>query len=261
MKTRIHYYNYNTRDPLQKAEYEALQKYLLNTPGRGKMLNTIETGDSKRLGDHNTSVEITLDTTNPYSNQWGSSIGRVFDWFQSSDPQIKGYFRGHYLDITEKMIELRHRMARCSYCGVVAPYVSDTMHTECFSSPFMEEDNFLLARLRRIEDSDKPLPQLSEALYAQYHPLYVAAQTRIKGDRIAAIRKDVRTRVAAKILEARTEEAGFEWLLDQGINVENCIFYPHLLQFGFGWRCPLSETVKAELTTQLEGFPFQYALR
>ena len=51
------------------------------------------------------------------------------------------------------------------------------------------------------------------------------------------------------------------WLLDRNINAENCIYYSHTRKFCFGWRNPVSESVKSALLDVLVEFPFDYEIK
>lgn len=69
-------------------------------------------------------------------------------------------------------------------------------------------------------------------------------------DRLKRIEKDIEN--------SKTELEAFTWLINNGIDHDNCIFYAHENCFSFGWRKTLSDTEKTVLIEKLTGFPFAY---
>lgn len=64
-----------------------------------------------------------------------------------------------------------------------------------------------------------------------------------------------------KIHHMEEELEGMVWLLDRGLDTENALYYPFRGAFFFGWRNPLTSEQAKTLSTQLEGFPFEYGIR
>lgn len=69
-------------------------------------------------------------------------------------------------------------------------------------------------------------------------------------DRLKRIEKDIEN--------SKIELEAFTWLINNGIDHDNCIYYSHEKCFSFGWRKTLSDTEKTVLTEKLAGFPFAY---
>ena len=103
LKTKIHYYRFDTSNPEEKREYDALRTKL--TDGRHWMnclASQNEYGYSHAAGVEN----IELETKFLFSNQWNSTTARVFDWYEPifDNRRIKA---GHWLEITDEMREIR----------------------------------------------------------------------------------------------------------------------------------------------------------
>jgi hypothetical protein len=64
-----------------------------------------------------------------------------------------------------------------------------------------------------------------------------------------------------KINEQRTNERAMLWVLDQGLSIDNVIFYHHTETLCFGWRDKLSEKAIAALLDVVSECPFKYEIR
>lgn len=226
---------------------------------------------------------VELETAHLFDNQWnaltptGEGV-RVFDWWLEAEAshhsQIsgapRGMKRGHWLEITPKMIALRRDWLKCGYCGH-EKHVSQglTFCPDCIGSEYLKPSDFALTRLAPVAaGSEKGArPPLSEDEQAERLALYQDAQregakTRA-GAKLAKFRANVEAKAAKAMKDADRERAGMLWLLDHdlgGIACDNVIFYNHTGRFSFGWRTPIDDTVAHEIMGQLsdKGFPFPY---
>jgi len=55
---------------------------------------------------------------------------------------------------------------------------------------------------------------------------------------------------------AKIELQAFTWLIDNGIDYDNCIYYNHTEKFSFGWRKSLTEIEKKYFDRKTGWFPF-----
>lgn len=269
IKTTIHHYRFDISKPEDKAAHDALLAELAATPGRGHWLHVL--ADTSRpdktwppMFADNEAEDIELETYHLFENQWNATNGwRVFDHYEAIFPN-KNIKSGHYLDITPEMIEIRNDTLTCGYCGKhyrkhSAP---GAFCRDCLDSPHLKPDALHLLRLQPVSTpSHLKRPLLSDAERAEIEPLYLAAQTKINAEKMDEQRRKVEARYEKETEAARTEHDGFIWLLDHGINIENCIFYSHRGVFSFGWQTPLAANVAAELETRVEGFPFPFEIK
>lgn len=270
LKTKIHAYYYNTANTTEKEDYQALKKRL-----QGQGLTCFETWGSgthylKEL--HGTVLD--LETTHLFNNQWNTGPNklsdkgyRVFDWAQDYIPEgmNKKIKKGHYLDQTEAMREVRRNTVACGYCGKQeAAQKGSVFCPLCLDSEYLTEDWLFLTRMQPIDMTTDRAP-LTQAERAYLLPLYKEAQlhgsTERGKTRLAQQRKDIESKYTKATGNAKTERNGLTWLLDHGVKIDNVIFYSHTGRFGFGWRTPLSAQVKSGLLDILVGFPFDYDIK
>ncbi len=273
IKTTIHTYRFDTREPDEAARYKALCERL-----KGQGLTCFETWGGE---SHYTFVkdidgqEIELQTRHLFDNQWNtapipgrSEKGlRVFDWAQDYPAQISEYIkRGHYLAQTKEMGEVRRNRAACGYCGRQEPAAKGYVFCpHCLDSPYLAEDELHLTRMLPVTGGPEEREPLTDAERQHLLPLYVEAQTVANGSRAKAAnekrRRDIVARAEKTIKAAETERDGMLWLMDNGINVENCIYYSHTDCFGFGWREPVSPAVESAILDVISEFPFRYEIK
>jgi hypothetical protein len=292
MKTTIHFYRFDTDNPEDAAAYAKLRAELLATPGRGRRIfsgtpsNCMDAASN--YSDHASELDgetIELETAHLFENQWNtapidgiSDKGlRVFDWVEtariSGAARMQGnnwaplnIRRGHYLDISAEMRELRSGTLGCGYCGAQYPKKDAPKFCDrCLDSEYLKPEDLRLLRLRAISE-DKPhatRAPLSDKERADLMQRYTEAQiygnTERGKKRIAAERARIIAEYDSTIKNATVKRNGFLWLMDRGFNTANVIYYPHTGKFSFGWRKPLSaEFVQA---FPFADFPFTYEIK
>lgn len=277
MKTTIHTYSFDTRNPQEAAEYHTLRAAL-----HSQGLKCFETwGDGK---GHYTPFNrfngqsVTLDETNVFDNQWNATLPdgaqyRVFDWAQDyqTDNTNKHRKVGHYLTITRDMITLRDTTYKCGYCGKyhTTEDAATLSHfcTSCIDSEYLTANKLHLTRLKPVSDTtDRAKLTAQEA--ATMLPLYIHAQlhgTTARGKaRIEQARKDIVDTYEKETNAATHKRDGALWVHDHFPNLlKNCIYYSHTDTHCFGWRNPLTDDAKAELLTTIDrdGFPGRYEIK
>jgi hypothetical protein len=266
IKTRIHTYAFNTHDPQAREEYKALCAKLRQDKDR-RFFNVLEIERKDRLKFD--SPDIELETDFVWADQWNTACGkRVFDWYEGIIPGGSNYYKqGHYLDITEEMREARANQLVCGYCG--ARYWKQdnppVFCTRCLDSEYLKETEVYLLRLMPAGLHFPTRAPLTETEQAELLPQYVARQTTGKDSRAVQRKARVRQSVIDKYQKhshaVETEYKGFMWLLDHAVNTENCIYYSHTGKFSFGWRQPVSASVKSALLDILVEFPFEYEIK
>lgn len=256
MKTKLHTYRFDISNPSEKEAYKKLCEELRSTPGRGHWMNCISVnGYNYKAGD------VELEENCLFENQWNCEQGRVFDWFEEYQIHNKKIKRGHYLDITPEMAEIRANTCKCGYCGKMEYKAFGKIHEGCFSSPYLKEEEIYLCRMMPVDFKGKRLP-LSDEEKEIIIPKYIDAQTKGNDERslarLAKMREDLKKDLDSTIANAKTKFDGMTWLMDNGVNIENVIYYSHTNTFSFGWRSPLSESVKSRILDIISEFPFEY---
>jgi hypothetical protein len=264
MKTKLHSYHFDISKPDQNAAYESLVARLTADEGR-RFFNVYAMN-----GEHKTITgEVTLETKHLFADQWNTSSdsptnpnARIFDWYEGIFPNKK-IKQGHWLEITDEMRSVRQTTLICGYCGKNYANGSEgSFCTSCLDSAYLKETELHLLRLLPVGLFMPKRQPLAQSELEQLLPLYVDRQTKGNDSRAVKAKADARRRVVEKYTDAKdaieTEYKGFSWLLDHDISVDNVIFYSHTGKFCFGWRNPLSESVKSNLLDQLAEFLFDY---
>ncbi len=268
MKTTLTKFNINTSTQAGLQEWLNLKEQLRTTPGRGHCHDVWSGGfgsyDKRKALPEG---EITLDTGHLFGNQWNTEGGgdhngwRVFDWTinQVDNKKIK---TGHYLDITDEMIEARNVRYGCGYCGVQADNPEQEFCQHCIGSKYLDEDELYMLRLLPMAESLPERPPLTTEESAAMLPAFREAK---KATRLADFkqRQDTATKKARQaVVDAETEEAATLWLIDRDIDPELFIYYSHTQRFCFGWCSPLGPEAKADLVDKLGSeFPYNYDIK
>lgn len=268
MKTIIHAYRFDILTPEGKAGYSELCERMKQAG-----IKCFEThGGASHWMQSINGQELTLDIKHVFDNQWNtepfgeSKSGlRVFDWAQDYRPNGSATIkRGHYLDITEEMRELRKDIHACGYCGFQCSAKDATPFCpRCIGSEYLKVSDLPLTRMKRVSSKSNRAP-LTEQELAERLPLYKSAQmfgnTERDKKRIAAKRADILKKRDSTIKNANMEFDGQTWLMDRGITADP-IFYNHTGRFGFGWRAPVDPALIDDLRESLKDFPFPYDIK
>lgn len=282
IKTRIHLFSFDVSTDDGKAAWEAFRAArkadkcpAIHGPVLSNVFNFVRDLDG---------AEIELETAHLFDNQWNTApiAGRtdkglrVFDWALQAygrapigDQAGEHIRRGHWLEQTAEMRELRRNTHKCGYCGRQEPAAKGYVFCpHCIGSEYLKESELHLTRMLPVAESTigaKRAP-LTKAESAHLLPLYRAAQiygaTERDKARIAAERQKVQRDYDKAIRDATVKRDGFTFLMDRGIRLNNVIYYDHTARFCFGWRKPLSE---GELSTLLSAlgaeFPSPYDIK
>lgn len=271
IKTTLHRFTFDIRKPEDKAKWEALRASLAGGPremeshGGGSHYPTF-----KGAYRDAQSVEVSLETAHLFDNQWNTGADcealpnyRVFDFAFDYKPNGNSWCkRGHWLEQTDEMREMRRNTMACGYCGKQEPAQNGYVFCpHCLGSEYLTEKELGLLRMLPVAESfTKRRIELSEVERAHLLPLWRDAQ--INGNtardkaRIAKARADVAREYANAVSKATIERDGKTWIMDHGINTGNVIFYSHTGRWCWGWRTKVSESLLAGVRASLAGFPF-----
>lgn len=270
LTTYIHAYSYDVSQPADREAYARLCADLADIKPR--QMHAI---GSYYLPNIDGLRQVELETKHLFNNQWNTAPGclsengaRVFDWAEKAI-FVNGYEnrkikRGHWLEQTAEMTEIRKATSVCGYCGKQEPTGAHTFCPHCLDSQYLTEKDLFLTRMLPVCDTwSKDRAPLTAEEAAERVPLFVQAQTHGSSERGRARMQAQRERILHKaelqIDGAKVERDGFIWLLDHGINIDNVIFYSHTGRFGFGWRKKLSAAELSALQSAMGaefGFPY-----
>lgn len=275
-QTKLHRYDFRLIDPEQAKAWTALQKKL---KGRKclEMCGDVNGPKSLPDGASETVEDVTIELRHIFNDQWNTTTDRVFDWYKFYE--VRGMSRacGHWLEITDEMQAARMQTVSCGYCGThysrnvdqvsfntlpFPPEPADGFCNACLDSAYLKETELHLLRLRpKSEDRGNHAPLTTEereTLLARYVDRQTTGADSRAVQRREKQRRDVIEESGKDIQNATTERDGKLWLWDHGVDLENVIYYSHTSKFSFGWRSPLSPSVKSKMLDVLSGFPFDY---
>ena len=283
LKTVLHKYSFDVSTKAGKAGHAALCAALKKMGAKplGAWADYKEMSKMFELDG----LELELEPGHIFDNQWNtaptpnSETGlRVFDWRVANYPQgSKDHKSGYWLEQRQEMKDIRENTWCCGYCGkqyseVTGGIILNDSYARgsafcraCLDSEYLEEDNLHLLRLKQAKFSFPKRAELTEAEKAKLLPKYVHEQTEGKNSRNAAKlakqRADIERDLKCSTDAAQTEHDGLLWLMDNNVNIDNCIYYKHTGRFCFGWRSPIGESVKSKLLDTLCEFPFDYDIK
>lgn len=265
--TRLHYRRFDFDKPGEQQAYDELVEHL---KAQGLKPFTDSMGlyppASQTHRAYEASIkalngqQVTLEAEHLFSNQWNCAEGvRLHNWYEWEwpNPRIKTMY---WLEQVPEMAAILRNNAKCGYCGHIEATGTHEFCPKCMGSPYLGQEQLHLRRMKPInfEGNRKPL---TKAELAAQLPLYVEAQTKRSAELQKKKRADVEADYKKAIAKAETEYYGYCWLLDHGLNVENCIFYSHTQTFCFGWREPISADVVVELEKLLAEFPYKWEIK
>ena len=272
LRTTLHTYCFDLTVPAEKAAWADLKARLAQGPHcHGPVIADVYVGFRPLDGR-----AVDLETKHLFSNQWNtapidgvSATGRrVFDWALESEYSAgsKRIRRGHYLDQTSDMREIRRNTSACGYCGHQESAQRGLVFCDhCLDSAYLKASDLPLLRMLPVEMDMPGRAPLSAAESAYLLPLYRKAQTTgstARGSaRIAKARAAILAERDRAITNANARYDGFTWLMDRGINTENVLYYNHTGRFGFGWRQPVDAETLAELLECISEFRFPYDIK
>jgi hypothetical protein len=279
IKTTIHAYRFDVREPDQKSAWEELKASLADHPhimeshGGESHFHFVKDIDGQ---------EIELETEHLFDNQWNTApiAGRsekglrVFDWAKDATGSMYPHWvrQGHYLDQTPEMRELRRNTHKCPYCGKQEPAAKGYVFCpHCIDSEYLTEADLLkgATRMRPIyrsgfgpESAWKPLTDAErDHILPQYKDAQLHGAIERGKARIAKQRREIDEKARRAVRNAEAERAGLLWLMDHGVNIDNVIYYSHTGRFGFGWRKPVDAAILSDLLDIITEFRFPYDIK
>jgi hypothetical protein len=273
MKTVIHSYNFDIRTKDGAAAYAELRDKLTALG-----LRCFEShGNGSHYMPDVDGREIELETKHLFDNQWNTAPIpgvtekglRVFDWALDAISNIgapRGIKRGHWLEQTAEMREIRRNTVKCGYCGRQEPAQKGYVFCpHCLDSEYLAENDLHLTRMLPIDDTRDRAP-LTEPERAHLLPLYRDAQlhgvTERGKARIAAARARVESDYKKTIASAEEKRRAATWILDRfPALIDNWLFYEHTGRHCFGWRKPLAGETLSALLDAVSEFPFSYEIK
>lgn len=268
IKTTLHLYSFNTDNPEDREPWYQLELKLRKTHGRGHRMHAIKSNQ-----DFNPEPgPVELETEFLFQNQWNTDKGRLFDWYEEAvfcnGKQKNNIKRGHYLDITPEMVAIRRNTLKCCYTGNQFFFDADkdgeapkfNLQSSALGNCYLKESELHLVRLKQVCDDSSPAPLTKEERDFLL-PLYIKAQSKRVESAKPELRKAILDDYEKELATITTERDGKLWLLDHGVNDENCIYYSHTRRFCFGWRSAYPKSAVPALLECLKRFPFEYDVK
>lgn len=285
MKTKLHSYHFNISNPAEREAYNLLRLTMAKQSRHTSPKEFLEMRPSGSGFEHllllsspthNHSVyEVELDPKHLFSSdQWntvergGHSGYRVFDWVEYISPHSRSIKRGHWLEVTDEMVDALQKTMACGYCGAMygnihPDHLTAPRHDigrkfckKCLGSNYLKESELSLLRLRAVSVKSGRRENLTDEEHAYLMPRYLEAQTESKAQQAAVVLAACRRRVEDAYAKATMEYEGMKLLIENGINTDNVIYHSHVPEFRFGWRSPLSPSVAAAMRDKLEAIGF-----
>lgn len=271
IKTIIHWYDFDTSRPDQRAAWEALRDKLLAFKVRPMRVYESRPGWNVAHVAPLDGQPIELQTARLFDNQWNTGPTstapgglRVFDWHDIINPHSKHRKSGHWLKQTTEMRHVRRNRLACPYCGKQQPLTKESpaFCPDCLTSEYLKESDILAGatRLRLVSDGDRErdpvLPSEREAVLSAYREARKAATK----ENNARARADILRAYEERVAGACEERDGKLWCVDNDVPLRNVFFYTHAGEFHFGWRTPLDGAEVAHLLDRISEFRFPYKI-
>jgi hypothetical protein len=276
MQTIVHVYDFDAKhSEADRAAYEELCTKL----EASRVRPMISGGGASHYRPDLDGVTVELETEHLFDNQWntaplpGADKGlRLFDWAQDAEIGVggggwapKGRKRGHWLEQTPEMREIRRNTLTCGYCG--KQEAAPTGHIfcpHCIGSEYLKATELRLTRMIPVDESGPRAEraELTDAEREHLLPRYREAQLHGHTERDKArIAKALVVLRYFSAMAATAEHDGMLWLMDHGVRTDNVIYYPHTERFSFGWRNPVDDVLKGELLGLISEFRWPYEIK
>lgn len=273
MKTTIHTYSYDVRNPADAAAYKMLCDQL--TAAGSVVFCTWGGKGHYEFVKPIDGATVELETVHLFDNQWNTApIGesesglRVFDWAEDYPINFsKSIKKGHYLVITDEMRAARENRCKCGYCG--AQYEKENAPKfcgKCIDSAYLKPNDLHMLRIMPLMEEKNGRAPLSDDEKAELLPRYRAAQIHGESERgkarIEKQKRDIENKYAAAVRKATVERDAARWIIANipGI-LDNWIYYDHTGRHSFGWRTPISAELLNDLLSLIGEFPFDYEIK
>jgi hypothetical protein len=285
LKTTLHVYRFDTREPAGRAAWLALSDKLAARDGATRCFESHGKGSHYlTLPGGAQSIPVELERKHLFGNQWNtapipgfSDKGyRVFDWaLDALFDHRRGWLKqGHYVELTPAMIEARKLTAACGYCGHQEPVSDAKWCPQCLGSQYLEEKDLPLTRLRPVIEN-RPFAErhaltadeAAERVPAYRHAQLHGATARDKARHSQALARihseyteDLEKAERAKLAAVRKRDARL-WLHARFPQLlENHIYYTHTGRHCLGWRKKLDAATVSAVLDQISEFPDAYTL-
>lgn len=267
MKTILHAYCFDTRNPTAHIAWLTLQEFL---QGQGlKCFKTWGSGKGHYAPFKGVSgVEVTLETEHLFNNQWNAAVPglsdgyRIFDWAEDHPIDFnEKIHRGHYLIQTDEMREARRTRLACGYCGHQVTAETEDQRllfcNKCTGSEYLKPNELHLLRMKSVSDQ-RPRAPLNADEQVVMERAYNKAQLAALKARGAKALAEETQRHESTLRKAADRLAGYRWLIERDIDLRNVFFYDSDGIFHIGMSEALSPEAASKWHATLAEFPFTY---
>jgi len=249
LSTVVHTYRFDVSKDEDFAAHAALVESLRSTHPRMSL-------SSRSFEDGH---ELELEVEHIFSNQWNTACGhRVYDWCEWGypNPDIKA---GYWLYQSDAMKEARRNTVKCGYCGSHKQAAQGYgFCLDCLGSEHLKRSDLHLLRLKSAGVDRPTRAALTDAEAERMGLEYDVAQEVAFQARTAKLRLSLVAKRDAVTRDAAVECEGKLWLLDNGLDVRNVIYYPHTGRWMFGWHGGVDPAWLTAFMAAPSEFPYSY---
>lgn len=216
------------------------------------------------------SGSVTIETKCLFKNQF-NTVGteersgyRVFGWYEYIFPNGK-IKEGYYLVKSDELSAALDAQRICGHCGYRTEDEIDFCPS-CLGSKYLKEEKLHLTQMLPVSRSNEKRPKLSGKTLAKRSDAFREAQAE-QAEKDRAQQAERRLTLAQKLedefqpavdsyaAELRKKTDAKIYVLRQGYDLDNLIYYSHTGRFCWGWRNSIPEEAAEELKVKLKDFP------
>ena len=263
MKTILHTYCfYDVSKNPDKENYENLCKKLKDM--NLKKFHVIS--EKPIFPAINDEFPIDLETNFLFKNQWNTSEEspnfkntRVFDWFERANFENKNLKKGHWIEQTQEMIDIRYNTFKCGFCGNRS--YSEGFCDKCLGSEYLSTKELYLVRYKRICDKDKPFKKLTEEEYENLLPRFFDEQLKRSKKTFLDQIEDEKEEIENLMKASHIKVKGLEWLYGNDVILYHRVFFYNRTET---FHFTVNEKEEVEIFSESlksMGFPYNFEVK
>jgi DNA-directed RNA polymerase subunit RPC12/RpoP len=206
--------------------------------------------------------EATVETDFLFENQFNTKEGqRLFDWREPTvyNGNVRSRRRfGYYIsEGLELLNEVRRTQYACGYCGKrydMSKGTTQEFCDACLSSEYLTKERLELLYLVPVIYNDKKAHEIRKKS-AKTVPF---SWSEIEKKQEIARRERLKREAARKLERLKAERALKDYeisvqiaLLENGIEIDNLIYYSHTGSWCLGWRDPITQAQREDWQNRL----------
>jgi hypothetical protein len=227
MKTILHTYCfYDVSKSPDKENYENLCKKLKDM-GLKKFHVLSEKSIFPAINDK---FPIDLETNFLFKNQWNTSEEspnfkntRVFDWFERANFENNNFKKGHWIEQTQEMIDIRYNTFKCGFCGNIS--YSEGFCDKCIESEYLSVKDLFLTKFVRICDSGKKKEEITKEEFNALFPKFLNEQLKRSKRTFLKQIEEEKEEIEKLMSASHIKIKGLEWLYGHDVILKQRVFF------------------------------------